>query len=145
MADPAIENMTGSSYKRTSTAVLIIALAGLTLPLLYPLIAKGGAILQCPSLTVFKNPCPLCGLTRGFFHIWHLRLAEATRLNILAIPLFLLMAGEVIFRAFMLLALRKKPELSRFSGLDARVHLTLFTIYVIYSLGFVVLRWKFTL
>ena len=136
--------MTGSKYKRTSAAVLIVALAALTLPLLYPLLSRTAPFTQCASLTLFRNPCPMCGLTRGFFHIWHLDFAEATRLNILSVPLFFFVILQACFRAWVLVK-AGETTIKRIARPDMRIHALLVAGYFVYAVGFIALRWKFTL
>lgn len=137
--------MTGPEYKRISTAVLIVALAALTLPLLYPLMAKSAPFAQCPSLTVFNNPCPMCGLTRGFYNIWQMDLPNASRLNMLSIPLFIFFLLEAAFRVLIIMRSDRLESIDRIARLDLRIHILLTGCYFAYSICFVVFRWKLTL
>ena len=137
--------MTGPEYRKTSTAVLILAVAGLTLPLLFPLISKAAPFTQCASLTLFNNPCPMCGLTRGFFSIWKLDLQTATEFNILSLPLFALFVIQAIFRAWIVLTIDSKPQLLALAKPDWVLHIGLTAGYFVYALAFILLKWNWTL
>ena len=45
--------------------------------------------IPCLFKTIFKTPCPSCGMTRAFIAILNLNFQEAIYYNILSIPLFL--------------------------------------------------------
>jgi hypothetical protein len=137
--------MTGPEYKKTSTAVLILAIAGLTLPLLFPLISTARPFTQCASLTLFNNPCPMCGLTRGFFSIWKLDLHAATEFNILSLPLFAAFLIQAVFRAWVVLKIDSKPQLLALAKPDMVLHMGLIAGYFVYACGFVLLKWNWTL
>jgi len=133
--------VTGPQYKRTSAAVLILAIAGLTLPLFHPLLARLAPLGQCASLTLFGKPCPMCGLTRGFYSIWHLDLSYATELNLLSLPLFAFFILEALFRAMVVLKIDRTPRLISLTSADARIHIALVAAYFLYAVIFILLEW----
>ena len=45
---------------------------------------------KCIFKTIFNIPCISCGLTRGFIYILKFDLINATKMNILSIPLFII-------------------------------------------------------
>jgi len=137
--------VTGPQYKRTSAAVLIIATAGLTLPLFYPLLARLYPFGQCTSIVLFGKPCPMCGLTRGFYHIWHLNFTEASALNIISMPLFVFTVAEVIYRAFILTRIESRPSLLGLARPDAWIHAWLAAAYFVYAVLFLLFKWNITL
>ena len=137
--------MTGPEYRKTSTAVLVLAVAGLTLPLFFPLISKASQFTQCASLSLFKNPCPMCGLTRGFFSIWKLDFHTATEFNILSLPLFAMFVIQAIFRAWIVLKIDSQPKLLALVKPDLLLHIGLTAGYFVYALAFILLKWNWTL
>lgn len=87
----------------------------------------------------------MCGLTRGFYSIWQMNLEQASRLNLLALPLFVFFMMEAVFRLFIILKSGTLKTIDRIAGLDARIHILLAVCYFAYSICFLIFRWKFTL
>ena len=53
---------------------------------------------------VFNLACPGCGLTRSFAYMADAQLSSAFRLNLFGPPLFALIAAQVPYRAYVVLA-----------------------------------------
>ena len=53
--------------------------------------------INCLFKTIFDFPCPGCGLTRGFRQLFQGNVLEATKYNILTIPIFLFLSFLGIF------------------------------------------------
>ena len=87
----------------------------------------------------------MCGLTRGFYHIWHLNFAEASAFNIISIPLFAFMVIEAAYRALIVARIESRPSLLRFALPDARLHGFLAGAYFVYAILFLSFRWNITL
>ncbi len=84
----------------------------------------------------------MCGLTRGFYHIWQFRFDEAAAFNILSMPLFVFMLMQVAFRAVIVTQIGRRTSLLRCARPDALLHICLAAAYFVYALGFVLLMWN---
>lgn len=74
---------------------------------------------RCPFAVLAGRPCPLCGLTRDFGALWRGDLAGA-RLNPLAVPLFVGVIVELLFRLHF--CVKRRPVSRRLILADASVH-----------------------
>ncbi len=54
----------------------------------------------CTSRRVFDVECLGCGMTRAFVFLAHLDLASAWSVNKLGLPMFLLVLGQIPYRAW---------------------------------------------
>ena len=93
---------------------------------------------RCASMAWLGRPCPLCGLTRGVGSLLCGRLGEAQAWNPLSLPLFAMLAAEVVGR---IAALRRPPDgpaLERITRIDLRMHVTLAVLYLLYCAWFYV-------
>jgi len=70
--------------------------------------------IPCIFKLVFNIPCPGCGLTRAFILISRLEFADAFRMNILAIPLFL--GGAAYFVCAVVEAFTGKEAIQAFNS-----------------------------
>ena len=48
--------------------------------------------INCLFKTIFDFPCPGCGLTRGFRQLFQGNVLEATKYNLLTVPIFLFLS-----------------------------------------------------
>lgn len=73
-------------------------------------VAAGGLQVPggCLAHDVLHTPCPGCGLTRGFVRLAHGDLEGASKMNRLALAMFLVLALQVPWRLWVLAA---KPKL----------------------------------
>ncbi len=95
--------------------LLAIALAATVLPFFLAIdgggcVAAGGVHLPgfCFAHDVLHVPCPGCGLTRGFVRIAHGDWEGASRMNRIALAMFVVLALQVPWRLWVLIA---KPSL----------------------------------
>ncbi len=96
--------------------LLVLGLLATALPFCLTLdaggrVEAGGVRLQgfCLSHDVLDTPCPGCGLTRGFVRLAHGDWEGAWRMNRLAFAVFLVLALQIPWRLWILMA---KPKLS---------------------------------
>lgn len=78
--------------------------------------------------------CPVCGMTRCFIYMSHLRLGEALSENFAGVPLYLLCLFEVPYRAFLLLKRGGLPPVLH--KLFSMFEITLFAIFVLLDIVF---------
>lgn len=57
---------------------------------------------SCPSWTLFKTPCPGCGLTRSFIHLAHGDVAASLARHRIGVLLFALVAVQIPYRVLAL-------------------------------------------
>jgi len=85
-----------------------LAIGVLLVVLLYPLIIGTGKLsVACPFIGDQRHPCPSCGLTTGWGHLFAGQVAKAKAVNGHALPLFLLVLLQIGWRVFLILQLPK--------------------------------------
>ena len=73
-----------------------LAIVGALLSLFFPFHLLGS---PCTFKVATGEPCPFCGMTRAFVHVFHLRFGEAFRMNPLGAVLCLAMIAGIIATA----------------------------------------------
>jgi hypothetical protein len=126
-------------YRNVNVAGLCLALFGLALPAIRPLLI--GALperwMECASPRWFGRPCPLCGLTRGVGALLSGDTRAASEWNPLAIPVLAWLAAEIVYRVAMLAVERRRPIPRVVMRADLALHAVLAAAYLAYAAGFV--------
>jgi len=94
-------------------------------------------MLTCSSQRLFGRPCPLCGLTRGIRALLGGDLEAARAWNVLALPVAVLVAAEIIYRTIILIVSRRHTIPPRLIRADLWLHTLLALAYLAYAAGFV--------
>ena len=83
----------------------------------------------------------MCGLTRGFLDLVRGNLAGAHADSPLALPLSILLMLEIVFRAT--ISSKSKAQLlpTSLPRIDARIHILLAVVYLVYSVIFLLRTW----
>jgi hypothetical protein len=95
----------------------------------------------CGSMRWFNRPCPMCGLTRGFWSLLTGNAAMARGYNLLTIPLTVLLVVEILYRGLVSTPWFSQFVSARMIRIDGRIHLLLGLMYVAYSVVFVMRHW----
>jgi len=80
------------------------AIGALVLVFCYPILIKAGWLhATCPFIGSVKNPCPSCGLTTGWLHLYNGNLSKAMVANVHALPLLLLVILQIGWRVLLVM------------------------------------------
>lgn len=96
---------------------------------------------RCPFMSLFHQPCPSCGLTRGIHAIWAGRWADAVEFNIMAPAVFAVLVAEVVWRIALLRWKRRRVTPRWIDTWDTQIHLALAAAYIAYGLGWALGRY----
>ena len=67
--------------------------------LFYPIaVQTGWLVTTCPFIGNETNPCPSCGLTTGWMHLYDGHFSEAVQVNRHSLPLLLLVVLQLLWR-----------------------------------------------
>lgn len=128
------------SYRNINRTLSFIMIYGLILPLIHRSLLKIVPCLfpECLSISLFRRPCPLCGLTRGIGELMRGNLTEACAYNILSLPATVLLLMELTYRVYASFAKFNSRNLNQAARLDVRLHLIMFAVYLVYSITFII-------
>lgn len=128
------------SYRNINRTLSFIMIYGLILPLIHRHLLKIAPCLfpECLSISLFRKPCPLCGLTRGIGELMRGNLTEACAYNILSLPVTVLLLMELIYRGYASFTKFNSRNLNQATRLDLRLHLIMLAVYLVYSLTFII-------
>ena len=119
------------AYKVINLVVLMYICYLLILPIISPFLSKiMPTFWRCQYLAYTGHPCPFCGMTRDFAHMFHFNFA-----NINAMSLFFLIfvLFEFIFR---IVLLSVKNISSKVRIFDIVIHIIFVIVIIVYIIAF---------
>ena len=92
---------------------------------------------KCIFKSLFNIPCISCGLTRGFKYIIKFDLINATRMNLLSVPLFITLT--IFYILYFIWLILKKDYIFNFFGYFVK-HYKILVVILLLSWGIKILE-----